>query len=263
MIIIQFLAVICMIVLNTLAATLPLNGISTKVLSDSLTTLITPAGFTFGIWSLIYLGIIVVSIGILIRKITLSRKALIAFIISSLANGLRIVAWHYHNLHLSMIIIVVLLGSLIAVDRYGKHADIQRAVADDAQSQGPRPSQTPRSHSRVRTAFLVYFGRVQIATLLMTTIYLQYQLHLIDAITLPVAIITLILAGITNILVLHTQQHAATTLVALRALRGIAHVPTLPTPLMQTITIIAWVLIIGLIAYITRLVRSHTSHETQ
>ena len=49
------------LVMNYLATSLPLNGMSTKALSDGLSTLITPAGFTFGIWSLIYVGVIILT----------------------------------------------------------------------------------------------------------------------------------------------------------------------------------------------------------
>lgn len=163
--IIQVFTTIFMLVMSYLSVSLPLNGLSTKDISDQLSTYLTPAGFTFSIWSIIYVGVIAVSIAIIIRKVILPRKAMIWFIISSLANGLWIVAWHYQNLHLSMIIILILLASLIIVDR---------TIVSAKQPIAPW----------VRTVFLTYFGRVQIATLLMTTIYLQYQLHWLDGIAI-------------------------------------------------------------------------------
>lgn len=100
------ISTIFMIVMNTLAVMLPLNGITTKELSDTLSTLITPAGFTFAIWSLIYLSLIVLTLAIVLKKIHLPDRVMVLYILSALANGLWIVAWHYGNLHFSMIIIV-------------------------------------------------------------------------------------------------------------------------------------------------------------
>jgi hypothetical protein len=166
-----------MLVLNTLATTLPINGLSTGDLSDTLSTLITPAGFTFSIWSIIYLGLIGLTIAVVSKKITLPDRAMIWYIVSALANGLRIVARHYQNLHLSMILMLVLISSLIIIDR--------TLVAN---------SSSIAYFPRVRGSILLYFGRVQIATLLMTTIYAQYQLGLLTGYEVPAGMAVIILA---------------------------------------------------------------------
>lgn len=85
---------------------------------------------------------------------------MIAYIISALANGLRIVARHYQNLHLSMILMLVLLVSLIIMDR-------------DMLSYRDRIT----SYHRVRASILIYIGWVNIASLVMLMMYLQYQLE--------------------------------------------------------------------------------------
>ena len=71
------LSTIFMIVMNTLAVMLPLNGLTTKELSDTLSTLITPAGFTFAIWSLIYLALIALTIAILTKKVQLPDRVMV------------------------------------------------------------------------------------------------------------------------------------------------------------------------------------------
>ena len=85
---------------------------------------------------------------------------MIAYIISALANGLRIVARHYQNLHLSMILMLVLLVSLIIMER-------------DMLSYRDRIA----SYNRVRASILIYIGWVNIASLVMLMMYLQYQLE--------------------------------------------------------------------------------------
>ena len=55
-------ATIGMIIFNFLAATDRIGGTSTNIVSDKYPTVITPAGYAFAIWSVIYLGTIIFSI---------------------------------------------------------------------------------------------------------------------------------------------------------------------------------------------------------
>lgn len=192
------------LVMNYLATSLPLNGMSTKALSDGLSTLITPAGFTFGIWSVIYIWIIILTGAIVWWKVKLSDKTMIAYIVSALANGLRIAARHYQNLHLSMILMLVLLVSLIIMDR-------------DMLSYRDRIA----SYNRVRASILIYIGWVSIASLVMLMMYLQYQLGRLGWYEHTAALFAIILAGCLNLLVICRERVSFTALVALRALYGI------------------------------------------
>ena len=60
--ILVIVATVGMIVFNWLAATGILGGVDTGAISDKYDTHITPAGYAFAIWSLIYLGMIAFSI---------------------------------------------------------------------------------------------------------------------------------------------------------------------------------------------------------
>lgn len=228
----RLLSTIIMLVLNTLSTTLPLNGMSTKDLSDILSTVITPAGFTFAIWSVIYLGIIGLTLAILTKKITLPDRVMIWYIVSALANGLRIVARHYQNLHLAMIIILVLLVSLIIIDR---------TLVANASSIAYFP--------RVRGSILLYFGRVQIATLLMTTIYAQYQLGLLTGYEVPAGMAVIILAWCANLLIMWREKNIITSLVALRALWWIIKGQTDPQ-IILTAQVVMGLLIGGILWHI-------------
>ncbi len=224
----RLLSTIIMLILNTLATTLPLNGITTKQLSDWLSTLITPAGFTFAIWSVIYLGLIGLTIAIVSKKIILPDKVMIWYIVSSLANGLRIVVRHYQDLHLAMIIILLLLISLIIIDR-------TLLVHRDSISY----------FHRVRGSILLYFGRVQIATLLMTIIYTQYQIGLLTGYEVPAGIAVITLAWSANLLIIWREKNIITSLVALRALWGIINGQTDPQ-IILTAQIVMCVLVGGI-----------------
>lgn len=225
----RLLSTIIMIALNTLANILPINNLTTWDLSDTVSTVITPAGFTFAIWSVIYLALIGLTLAVLTKKIILPDRVMVWYIVSALANGLRIVARHYQSLHLSMIIIVALLVSLTIIDR---------TLVANASSISYFP--------RVRGSILLYFGRVQIATLVMTTIYAQYQLGLLTWYEVPAGMAVIILAWCANLLIICREKNIITSLVALRALWGIINGQTDPQ-IILTAQVVMGILIGGIL----------------
>lgn len=114
--ILNTLVFILIILINALAELIPINGVTTGELSNRIAVLITPAGYAFSIWSLIYL-----LIGIwIIRQYPRSRRQLpvytktsTAFIISGLLNCLWILVWHYEYFTISLVVMVAYLISLI------------------------------------------------------------------------------------------------------------------------------------------------------
>jgi translocator protein len=95
-----------MIAINALAVTLPINHVSTKQLSDTLSTLITPIGWTFSIWSVIYVSLSIIAIWMMWKQINVSRHIVRAYITSCICNAAWIVVWHYGHLTAAMLIIV-------------------------------------------------------------------------------------------------------------------------------------------------------------
>lgn len=119
------LSYIVMITTNALANILPINGENTGVISDSYPNLFAPAGYTFSIWGVIYilLGILVFY---LVRQKTIDKdtervKALSNistwFILSSFANAVWILTWHYRMIGISVVIMLIILVSLILMMR--------------------------------------------------------------------------------------------------------------------------------------------------
>lgn len=136
-----------MLVMNVLATTLPLNGLATNDISDRYDTLFAPIGFTFAIWGLVYLLLSVYTIVQLTKDNSLIRTITPWFIASNLLNGSWIVAWHYEQLWLSVIIITLLLWTLIKIN---KHTTAFRTSAATTIS--------------IRIPFAGYFGWVTVAT---------------------------------------------------------------------------------------------------
>lgn len=115
----SLVALVGMIGVNGLANALPLNGLTTGAISDSYPILFVPAGYVFSIWGLIYLALIAFAVT---QAVSPAAEAVVGpvrpwFVLSCLANGAWIFAWHYLQLGLSVVLMLTLLGSLIAIYR--------------------------------------------------------------------------------------------------------------------------------------------------
>lgn len=148
------------IFVNYLANALPINNRSTGEISDSFPVRFTPAGYVFSIWSLIYLGLLIYAIyQALPSQRANPRQRVIGwlFILSSLANSSWIFAWHYGLYPLSLLIMLVILGSLIAI-----YARLYPAfnVASAAE------------RWTTHIPFRIYLGWITVATIANTTIVL-------------------------------------------------------------------------------------------
>jgi hypothetical protein len=120
--ILNLLGFIGTVVVNALANILPINNITTGELSDLYPNLFVPAGLTFAIWGLIYVLLGIFVIYPLIprvrrdpQKVEFVQKIGPLFFISCLANIGWIFTWHYQILPLSLVLMLVLLGCLLAI----------------------------------------------------------------------------------------------------------------------------------------------------
>jgi len=103
------------IIVNTLANTLPINGVTTGEVSGSYANLFTPAGYVFSIWLIIYLlmaGFTYYQYG---ADNGLHEKIDILFILSCLFNSAWVFLWHYRLLFLSLFAMLGLLGTLFLI----------------------------------------------------------------------------------------------------------------------------------------------------
>lgn len=145
-----------MIIMNALANILPINGKGTGEVSDSYPNLFAPAGITFSIWGVIYLLLAmyvlyqlgVVKSGSRDGNRNLLTRIGITFSISSVANTLWILTWHYDLILLSLVLMIVILVSLIMINFMTKNAVL-----------------SGRERLFIRLPFSVYFGWITVATI--------------------------------------------------------------------------------------------------
>jgi hypothetical protein len=110
------------VIVNGLANALPINNRTTGELSDLYPNLFVPVGLTFSIWGVIY---ILLAIFVIYELIAAARKDSsgssfigkinILFFVSCLANIGWIFAWHYEIVALSLVLMLILLGTLISI----------------------------------------------------------------------------------------------------------------------------------------------------
>ena len=146
-------AFILVIIINGMANGVPLGGQTTGEISAKYPTLFTPAGFTFGIRGLIYtlLTCFVVYQALPAQRNDRQIAAISQlFIANCLANAAWIFVWHYDLLWLSLLLMVCLLVTLVAIYR-----TLDRS--------GPPQSRTEWLF--VRAPFSLYVGWITVATL--------------------------------------------------------------------------------------------------
>ncbi|WP_409482561.1 hypothetical protein P5008_04180 [Helcococcus ovis] len=110
------------LIINYLTASGFINGMSQKVVSNKYNTLITPAGFTFSIWGLIYLLIGISLVYMLLNNKETRVKSLIniltpIFLFNCLFNILWNISFLYEKIGLSTIFIFLMLVNLILINK--------------------------------------------------------------------------------------------------------------------------------------------------
>jgi hypothetical protein len=108
------------ITMNVVSNALPLNGQTKAEISASYASLFTPAGFTFSIWGVIYVALLVFVIWQALPAQRSSEKVAglsAYFKANCLANALWLVVWHYDLLAISLIVMLAILATLILIYR--------------------------------------------------------------------------------------------------------------------------------------------------
>lgn len=107
-------ATLLVLIFNWLAATGHLFDTRPDEISDRFQTIVTPAGYAFSIWSLIYLGIVIFSFVQFKRPIPNAVRTL--YLTSCLLNCIWIYCWHSVNIIGSFFVILLLCLNLFAIN---------------------------------------------------------------------------------------------------------------------------------------------------
>jgi hypothetical protein len=183
---VNLVTVILALLVNILAATLPLNGQNTGEISDRFQVYFVPAGYVFSIWGLIYIGWIAFTIFQLQpsqRENPRLRRLSYLFALSNFANAAWLFCWHYNQFGLSVIVMLALLGLLIASYLV---LDVNRA------------SVTRTEYWSVDVMFSIYLGWITVATVANITDWLYYVGW--DGFGIPAQTWAVIMLGVASLL---------------------------------------------------------------
>jgi translocator protein len=147
------------IVVNGLANTLPLGGRTTGEISNQFPLAITPPGYVFGIWGLIYTGLTAYTVYQALpgqRANPRLRRIGWLFVLSCAANIAWLLLWHYGFYRATLAAMIVILLSLALI--FARLA-----------GSGPAPA---RENWLVDGPFRVYLGWIAVATLVNASVAL-------------------------------------------------------------------------------------------
>jgi translocator protein len=200
------------IIVNSLAGgTTLIGGRLTAVVSDSNPTLVTPAGYVFSIWGIIYilLGAFVVYQALPSRSNRgFTERIRWLFVLSNIINIVWIFFWQFEYLTVSVVLIFLLLATLIAI--YVRLGVGKSKVGFD-------------DRLAVHIPFSVYLGWITVASIAnvaTTLVSLNWDGAGISPETW--AILVVAVALVITSLMLITRKDAAYSLVIIWALIGIA-----------------------------------------
>jgi benzodiazapine receptor len=111
-------AFILTIVVNGLANSAGLNGRTTAEISDLYPTAVTPAGYVFSIWGVIYVLLLIFVVFQALpsqRGKPFLQSISFFFVLSSVLNVSWLFLWHYDQIVLSVALMFALLATLIAI----------------------------------------------------------------------------------------------------------------------------------------------------
>jgi benzodiazapine receptor len=200
------------VIVNSLAgSTTLIGGVNTAQISDSNPTLITPAGYVFSIWGIIYvlLGVFVVFQALPSQKEKeYTKKIGWLFVLSSILNIVWLFLWQYEFLSLSVVLMFLLLSTLILIY-------LRLGIG--------KSQVTLREKLAIHVPFSVYLGWITIASIAnvsVTLVSVNWNGFGIDPEIWANLII--IVALLIALLVVATRKDIAYGLVIIWALIGIA-----------------------------------------
>jgi len=200
------------VIINSLAGSTKLiGGVNTAQISDSNPTLITPAGYVFAIWGIIYvlLGVFVIFQALPSQKEKeYTKKIGWLFVLSSIVNIAWLFLWQYKFLSLSVILMFLLLATLILIY-------LRLGIG--------KSKVTLLEKLAIHAPFSVYLGWITIASIAdvsVTLVSINWNGFGIGPEIWATLII--IVALVITMLVLATRRDIAYSLVIVWALTGIA-----------------------------------------
>ncbi len=237
--IVNFLAYIFMIIVNSLANIVPFNGRTTGELSDAIPNYIVPAGYVFSIWGVIYVFTGIFAVYQLLpthREASFQRAINPWFFIGSIANGVWIFLWHWIQIPLSLVVMLVLLVSLLTLYlrlNIGK----------------PEGEQTSRKEKiATQVPFSIYLGWITVATIAnVTAVLVTAGVPGLDDTAIVWTVIILAVIALITVLMLWLRKDIAYALVIAWAVGGVLNKQLAVIPVAVTAGLVLSLVTVGIV----------------
>ena len=208
--VLMILSLVLTLVVNVLANTLPLNNLTTGEISDRFPILFVPEGYVFSIWGLIYLALIAFAIYTVTPKGMKDNRIddiALWFVAANLFNTAWVLLWHYLNFAMTLVAIIGLLISLVAIYLLLGIGKVQRTRTEKLLLDLP---------------FGIYLGWATVAVVANVSQVLYYSGWRGAPLTEPAwAVIMLVVASVLGVLMIFTRKEIAYPLVLTWAFIGI------------------------------------------
>jgi benzodiazapine receptor len=199
------------VIVNALASSLALNGRTTAEVSDLYPTLVTPAGYVFSIWGLIYVLLLVFVVFQALpsqREKPFLKQINVLFVLSGIFNVSWLFLWHYDQIVLSVALMFALLATLIAVY-------LRLGIG--------KTSVTLKEKAFVHLPFSVYLGWITVASIAnVAAALVSIQWNGFGLANDSWAVLVIAVALLITLAVIATRKDVAYSLVIVWALVGIA-----------------------------------------
>jgi len=219
------------IAVNALANILPINGYNTGQISAFYPNAFVPAGFTFSIWGVIYLLLLYYTIGFTYytlkqeqypKAFAFIERINIYFLLTCVFNMTWILAWHYLQIELSLVIMLLFLITLIQL--FLKSSTIVHEL-------------TTTQKFILQTPFIVYLGWISVATIANSTALLvAYQWNGFGMPPVYWSAAMILIALLLAVLMLKKFKAIPFALVVAWALWGIYNAQGSAAPILASIT---------------------------
>jgi benzodiazapine receptor len=235
---VNVVATVLMITVNILATALPLNGQQTGAISDRFAIYFVPAGYVFSIWGIIYLALIGFAVYQALpsqRENPRLRRVGYLYALSSVLNIVWLFFWHYNVFPATLVVMLGLLASLIAIY-------VRLGI-------GITPVKSAEKWL-VHVPFSIYLGWITVATIANASQLLYYLKWSGWGINPQLwAVIMILAATLVALLMTVTRRDIAYLLVLVWALAGIG-VKHLTAPAVSAAAWIATLLIAAMVVYL-------------
>ncbi|MBD2754750.1 TspO/MBR family protein [Spirosoma validum] len=198
----QFLVVfgiIALIVMNYLSNTGMFGGQTNGEVSNKYHTLVTPAGYAFSIWGLIFLGLL----GFAIYQALPSQRTNLRFrsvgwwvVVNAFCNAIWSPLFNTERIGLALLVILVMLFSLAVIEQRLLARPKVPLFPTDSDATLPESAASTTETWLARIPFSIYFGWLTVATILNVAVYLKATSFSLLGLSEPTWAIVILIVGI-------------------------------------------------------------------